>query len=244
MARTSNENEYNQKRNEILLSARKLIYSMGFDLMSIQDILNDLDISKGAFYHYFKSKPDLLEGMIELMMKEALLVIEPVADDPSLNALQKLKEYFLRASIWKTDQIEYLIPIFRVWYQDENVLVREKALVATLRSIIPSLSKIIRQGVDEGVFNTAYPDCLAEVVYMLFYGMGNTLSRALILKPDESFDEGKFYNSILVYSTSLERILGAPDGSLEIINVDTLKRWVQAILTQPNGSLPSHQEIG
>ncbi len=215
---------------------RKLIYTMGFDQMSIQDILNDLGISKGAFYHYFKSKPDLLEGLIDLMMEEALLAIEPVADDPSMNALEKLKEYFLRASVWKTDQIEYLIPIFKVWYKDENVLVREKALVATLRSIIPSLSKIIQQGVDEGVFNTTRPDCLAEVVYMLFYGMGNTLSRTLITKPDESFDEGKFYNSILVYSTSLERILGAPEGSLEIINLDVLKKWIPAVLAQP-GSL-------
>lgn len=235
MARTFNQSDYDHKRREILLTARKLIYTMGFNQMSIQDILDDLGISKGAFYHYFKSKPDLLEGLVDQMMEEALLVIEPVADDPNMNALEKLKEYFLRASVWKTDQIEYLIPIFKVWYQDENVLVREKALVATLRSIIPSLSKIIQQGVDEGVFNTPYPDCLAEVVYMLFYGMGNTLSRTLILKPDESFDEGKFYNSILVYSTSLERILGAPDGSLEIINKDVLKKWVPAILTQPVG---------
>ncbi len=236
MARTINPGEYNQKRNEILLSARKHIYSSGFDHMSIQDILNDLGISKGAFYHYFSSKPDLLEGLIDQMMVEALVIIEPVADDPTLTAIEKLNAYFLRASVWKSDQIEYLIPIFRVWYQDENVLVREKALVATLRSIIPSLTKIIRQGVEEGVFNAPYPDCLAEVVYMLFYGMGNTLSRTLILKPDASFDEAKFYDSILVYTTSLERILGAPNGSLEIINPAILKKWVQAILAQPDGT--------
>jgi AcrR family transcriptional regulator len=235
MARTFNQSDYDNKRREILLSVRKLIFTMGYDQMSIQDILNDLGISKGAFYHYFKSKPDLLEGLVDQMMEEALLVIEPVADDPSMNAMEKLKQYFLRASVWKTDQIEYLIPIFKVWYQDENVLVREKALVATLRSIIPSLSKIIRQGVDEGVFNTTYPDCLAEVVYILFYGMGNTLSKSLILKPDEIFDEGKFYSSVQVYSTSLDRILGVPDGSLEIINMDALKKWIPAILAQPNG---------
>ena len=235
MARTFNQSDYDNKRKEILQSVRKLIYTMGYDQMSIQDILSDLGISKGAFYHYFKSKPDLLEGLVDQMMDEALLVIEPVAEDPSMNAMEKLKQYFLRASVWKVDQIEYLIPIFKVWYQDENVLVREKALVATLRSIIPSLTKIIRQGVVEGVFNTPYPDCLAEVVYILFYGMGNTLSRALILKPDESFDEGKFYNSVKVYSTSLDRILGIPDGSLEIINTDALKKWIPAILSQPNG---------
>ena len=45
-----------EKRNEILDSARRLVYSKGYEQMTIQDILGELQISKGAFYHYFDSK--------------------------------------------------------------------------------------------------------------------------------------------------------------------------------------------
>ncbi len=53
------------RRNEILDVAQRLIYTKGYEQMTIQDILSDLQISKGAFYHYFDSKQALLEAIIE-----------------------------------------------------------------------------------------------------------------------------------------------------------------------------------
>ena len=41
------------RRNEILDVAQRLIYTKGYEQMTIQDILDGLQISKGAFYHYF-----------------------------------------------------------------------------------------------------------------------------------------------------------------------------------------------
>lgn len=53
MARLVKEEEYNAKRNEILDIALSLVYSKGYEQMTIQDILDGLHISRGAFYHYF-----------------------------------------------------------------------------------------------------------------------------------------------------------------------------------------------
>lgn len=233
MARIFKEEDYNQKRNEILLSARKLVYTRGYENMAVQDILNDLGISKGAFYHYFKSKPDLLEGLTNQMMTEAMQILGPIVDDPTMNALEKLNGYFNRATIWKTDQMDYLLTIFRVWYRDENVLVREKTLMATLRTILPGLSKIIKQGVAEGIFVTEYPDEISEVIYMLFYGMGSILGRELIILEGENFNEKKFFNTLLAYNRSLELILGLPTGSLYLIKEEAIKKWVDRILNNP-----------
>ena len=49
MARTVNEGEYNAKRGEILDVALRLVYSKGYQEMSIQDILDGLGISRGPF---------------------------------------------------------------------------------------------------------------------------------------------------------------------------------------------------
>ena len=60
MARSVNEKEYAFKRNQILDVTQRLVYTKGYEQMAIQDILDELLISKGAFYHYFDSKPALL----------------------------------------------------------------------------------------------------------------------------------------------------------------------------------------
>jgi AcrR family transcriptional regulator len=57
MARTVNEQEYAEKRGQILDAAQRLVYTKGYERMTIGDILADLQISSGAFYHYFDSKP-------------------------------------------------------------------------------------------------------------------------------------------------------------------------------------------
>ena len=70
MARIVKEQAYAEKRNEILDVAQRLVYTKGYEQMTIQDILDDLQISKGAFYHYFDSKQALLEALIERMLQE------------------------------------------------------------------------------------------------------------------------------------------------------------------------------
>ena len=55
MSRIVKEEEYTLRRNDILDTARRLVYTKGYEQMTIQDILDALQISKGAFYHYFDS---------------------------------------------------------------------------------------------------------------------------------------------------------------------------------------------
>ncbi|HYX49339.1 MAG TPA: helix-turn-helix domain-containing protein, partial [Ktedonobacteraceae bacterium] len=70
MARIVKEEEYAEKRKAILDVAQRLIYSKGYEQMTIQDMLDDLQISKGAFYHYFDSKQAVLEAVVERMGEE------------------------------------------------------------------------------------------------------------------------------------------------------------------------------
>ena len=74
MARTINEKEYAAKRNQILDVTQGLIYTKGYEQMAIRDILDELQISKGASYHYFDSKPALLEALTERIGQEALVL--------------------------------------------------------------------------------------------------------------------------------------------------------------------------
>ena len=101
MARIVKEEEYAEKRNAILDVAQRLIYTKGYEQMTIQDILDDLQISKGAFYHYFDSKQALLEAMIERMGEEMEQFLMLIVHDPMLSALDKFQRFLATANRWK-----------------------------------------------------------------------------------------------------------------------------------------------
>ena len=225
MARTVKEEDYAARRNAILDSAQRLVYTRGYEQMAIQDILDDLRISKGAFFHYFHSKQALLEALIERMVGEAERILTPIVDDPGLPALEKLQLLFATANRWKIEQKGFLLALLRIWYTDENAIVRQKVLAASYPRVTPMLTAIIRQGIQEGVLTTPYPDQVGEVVMSLMQGLGDSFSLTLL-----SFDRGGdarcLEGMVAAYTDALERVLGAPAGSITLIDSETMREWV------------------
>lgn len=218
--------EPSQRRNEILDSARRLLYSKGYEQMTIQDILEELGISKGAFYHYFNSKQALLEALITRMGEEGLRVLNPIFEDSHLSALEKFHHYFDASARWKTDQKEYLFALLRGWYADENAIVRQKLFTTAYSLISPLFTQAIRQGIEEGVFSPAFPEQVGSVIFSLMLNMGDAITE-LILNPNPDPDRlDRLMAVTFAFSDALERILGAPKGSLDLVDREVMHEWV------------------
>jgi hypothetical protein len=112
-----------------------------------------------------------------------------------------------------------------VWYQDDNAIVRQKLRTTGATWLAPWLSAIIRQGVEEGVLTTSYPNRVGEVVLTLVVELGETLGRLLLSFEPEHDDRHRIEDTVAVYTDALERVLGAPKGSLQIVDAETLKEW-------------------
>ncbi|SHE89519.1 transcriptional regulator, TetR family [Seinonella peptonophila] len=232
MARIVKEHEYKKKRNEILDAAQRLIYTKGYERMTIGDILTDLQISSGAFYHYFKSKPAVLEGFIERIKEEVESPFLPILHDPHLSALEKLQGFFntldnLRL-VRKTDVVE----LAHIWYDDSNAIVRQKVDEAVLKQRVPLLNEIIHQGIQEGIFKLAYSEHISEVILFLLQGMGTTHVK-LLLSLTQEHDEQRCIERIVsvhaAYMDAIERVLGAPLNSLYRADTEAVRVWVKAI---------------
>lgn len=227
MARIRKLEEHTAKRNEILDTALRLVYSKGYDKMTIQDILDQLQMSKGAFYHYFESKADVLEALVERMVVEQVEShIFTIVQDPNLTALEKLQRYFDTAVQWKTSQKEFIMELTRVWYSDENALARQKMLNMMVQHVTPLFVQIINQGVQEGVFSTPYPEYASQVNINLVQGLGDTFARMLLsegAKNSNAVQEAE--KLIAAYNDALERILGAPKGSIHLMDTASLNKW-------------------
>jgi AcrR family transcriptional regulator len=228
MARVVKEHAYAARRNDILDVAQRLIYTKGYEQMTIQDILDELSISKGAFYHYFDSKGAVLEALIERMaVTEVVPQLTSIVRDPDMSALEKLNRYFSTAGRWKIAKKSFMLELVRVWMADENAIVRQKLYSMSIKHVTPLLTEIIRQGIQEGVLSTPYPDQMGEVIYSIVQGLGDIFGELLLSHDLKDDSLGQLDTVISAYTDALERVLGAPSGSLHLIDTGTLKEWFE-----------------
>ncbi len=214
-----------ERRSEILNAVQRLLYTKGYEQMTIQDILDDTQLSRGALYHYFDSKQAMLEGLIERTGEEGIQLIRPILTDPHLNALQKLQVYFDAAMRWKTTQKANLIPILKIWYSDDNVLLREKELAAGKKVMVPLLKEVLRQGITEGLLVTPHPEQMTEVLVSLILSLSDTLGALILAGQARSTDVAQVEATVAAYTYAIERALGTAPDSLKLIDMETLKQW-------------------
>ena len=232
MARTVKPEAFASKRREILDAAQRLVFTKGYEQMSIQDILDDVRISSGAFHHYFDSRRALLEAFIERIKQEAEKPLLPIIHDPHLTAIEKLQGFFDTLDRLRIAHKADVVKLMRVWYTDANAIVRLKVDEAVLQQRAPLLNEIVRQGIREGIFTTAYPDYAGEVILSLLQSMGNTHVR-LLLSLEQERDDLRCIESAVsthaAYMDAIERMLGAPPHSFSRSSAEGVNVWVAAM---------------
>ena len=225
MSRTVNPAVHTVRREAFIDVAQRLIQAKGYERMSVQDVLDELDASRGAFFHYFDSKEALLEAVIDRMVDAAMASLAPVLNDPKLSALQKIEGVFAGSARWKAEHKDLVLAILEVWVSDDNALVREKLRRNTVFRLLPLLSAIIKQGVDNGLFTTASPDYTASVLVFLINGFGEAATELFLARQANTITFEAVEQSVAAYTEAFERILGIPAGSLTLIDGPNLRLW-------------------
>ncbi len=229
MTRTVKEEEYTAKRNEILDAAQRLVFTKGYERMSIQDILDALRISKGAFYHYFDSKAALLEAYIERGQDDLDKVFGAIVEESNLSALDKFRRFFAALDQVRLSQQAIISDVMRVWFADDNAIVREKIDEVIVARRAPLLNAIVRQGIQEGVFTTPYPDQAGQVILSITRGMGNVVLK-LVLAFEQDRATLRYIDEIVAASAAtaeaIERVLGASVHILERPDAQAVKGWM------------------
>lgn len=224
MARTVKD--YDERRSEILAVANRLFHQKGFEQTSVQEIIDEIGIAKGTFYHYFGSKIELLDAIIAQMTDQILQVLDHIIEDEALSALQKLEAFFLQAMSWKITEKDFLIKILPVWYRDENAILREKIKQSSIEHVPPILAKIINQGVAEGVFSTPYPFESAEIIMQISLLLSDTVGRTLLTAEHQRGDEmTALERRVKANRMAVENLLNAAPGSVKLFDFEQIQVW-------------------
>ncbi len=225
MARITNEKDRAARRSDILSAAERLIFTQGYEQMTIQAILDALGMSKGAFYHYFDSKAAVLEALVERIAATGENALNPVLSDPSLSGIDKLREYFASSGRWKTARKAELMPLLRALYTDDNLLFRQRLTARLVSRSARMLEGVIAQGVAEGALNTPHPAQIGEVVMLLLQNLGEMLAAEILAGQPGRTDLDRIRQRVDAYTAAVERVLGAGPGALPLIEPATLSAW-------------------
>ena len=202
-------NKHPEETVQLILDvAFRLFIEKGYEHTSIQDIIDHLGgLSKGAIYHHFKSKEDILVAVTDMMTSESNQMLAVIRDRSDLSGKEKLKTIF-RESIIRPVQND----IFTVAPDFHN---NPKLLFSLLHDTIDNAAPnyilpIIRQGISDGSIKTDYPEQLAELILLA----ANVWMNPMIFDSSEEDSYGKF----MVFRQMLQGF------GLDIVDSEILER--------------------
>lgn len=150
--------------NLILDVAFRLFIEKGYDHTSIQDIIDHLNgLSKGAIYHHFKSKEDILIAVTDRMTDAPNQMLAAIRDNTNLTGKEKLKILF-KESLNRSVQNDLftIAPDFK-----NNPKLLFGLLHDTIEEAAPNyILPIIKQGISDGSIQTDHPEQLAELILL------------------------------------------------------------------------------
>jgi AcrR family transcriptional regulator len=225
VARTLNPAVHAVRREVFVDVAQRLVTTNGYERVSVQDVLDGADSSRGAFYHYFDGKAALLDAVIVRMVEQAWAMLASIVDDPELTAVEKLDGLFSGLAEFKAERRELVLRIIETWRSDDNAIVREKFRRATIGRLSPLLGTIIRQGIDEGSFDSSDPDPLAAVLAALVMGANEAAFDLYVARQAGDIELSEVERRLAAFSNAFERLLGLRQGSLPLANPEVIHQW-------------------
>lgn len=156
-------NKYSDKiKNQILEVAWKIFEEQDYDDVTMQQIVDTLDISKEAVYYHFKDKEMLFEEIVLNSLRVEIENLKSLLNNPKLTVREKVSEFilYISSSEIRKKLIDYMCSQKKPTFFMKNIR-------ASTIEITPLLSCLIKQGIEEGIFKTDYPDEVSEVFIIL-----------------------------------------------------------------------------
>jgi AcrR family transcriptional regulator len=225
VARTVNHETRAIRREAFLGVAQRLIQTKGYESFSIQDVLDEVGASKGAFYHYFGSKGDLLEAIVERMADGVEASWDEVLTRSNLSAQERLEGLFATTASYKNARKGLALALLEAWLSDRNTVLRERLRELVARRMTPALEQILRQGIDAGEFTATDPGATAQVIVALIQGSQEMASQLFVARQAGRIDLDDVLRAFAAFSEALERILGLEPGRLSLTDPPTIRMW-------------------
>ena len=147
MARNKHPEETVEK---ILAVSAKLFMEKGYEHTTLQDIIDNLGgLTKGAIYHHFKGKEEILLAIADRMGEQTEAWMRTVRDDPGLTGAET-DLFVLAPNMLKNPKLMSIL------------------LESMIGEVLPNyMEPVLREAVADGSIRTDYPEELGELLLLL-----------------------------------------------------------------------------
>jgi AcrR family transcriptional regulator len=220
-----------------------LILSRGYESTSVDAINEQARLSKGTFYHYFKSKSAILDAVVDQLTDEGWANTRRAIESTEGGALERLKRFLDAARRWRIIALPQTAEIMRAVFRPENSLLRERVRDRSISLAAPALAKLLEDGNREGVFAVDDPEATARVFLILAYGVSDDQIQE-VMSSDASDEEllQRVTARGRAFMRAIEALLGVPAHSLAGPDVELLAAMIRAFRAAEDGSSNSNGE--
>ena len=203
------------RKQAILDTAETLFFEKGYNAATIQDILDELDCSKGSFYHHYESKLQVLMG---LCMRRAEKSFDEYKEQCYDTPLERLNGLFYYAMPFREGEDRNLALLLPLEGLADGSVVRQAVIDAQKEFFFPELCGVLELLKASGTVHythtllpeliwDAYTVCYARMMKMAADIMNDASPRCVV----ELIEAERFI---------WERLLDAPYGTVELIRAD------------------------
>ena len=160
-------NKYPEQTLDLILAVSTQMFTeKGYEKTSIQDIIDQLGMSKGAIYHHFKSKEDILSAVMEKELGRAEdMFMELIQNTHAPNARQKLISILENIIVDPGIQANSIDQVLSTQIKNPQFVLGgiRKGVLKDARII----ANIMEQGKSDGSISAEYPLECAEIFILL-----------------------------------------------------------------------------
>jgi AcrR family transcriptional regulator len=220
------------RRAELLDRAAGLFVRHGYDNVSLNDLIADAGVSKGAFYHWFPSKAALIEALAERSAREAFAGIEDAVAGCDGDALARLNAvlqagFDVNMEIGGPEQLAAMVSLLR----PANAHLYGRILAVEEALFLPLLTRLISEGVADGVFDTFDPEGVADMIYGLAARTNSNIVDVSQAAGESAREQAIdcLTTRFRLHGLAIDRILGLPDGSITALTRAQVEAMVAAL---------------
>lgn len=92
--------KHDERKQEIIEAGAKLFAQKGYRTATVNDILKEVGIAKGTFYHYFNSKEEVMNAVINDITSVFMKMGQEIASNSDLSAIEKFYLIIVGSSVY------------------------------------------------------------------------------------------------------------------------------------------------
>ncbi len=158
MARTNKD--FEGKREQLIQLALSAFIEKGYENTKISDLQKILGLTKGGMYHYFTSKEEILDAVIEYGLAQG--VDELCERMKEIPLEKKLLFFFFNAAKNEVTQ-----NLYKYSKSDGSSIVNYRLRDKNIEAMIPIMKDIICEYNDSGFYHSDYPEEMSEFCAVL-----------------------------------------------------------------------------